>query len=154
MEQFKNSFFVDGSDNFITPSIGISIFPKDGEDVSTLIKHADTAMYYVKARGKSDYQLFTSEMQQHFYRKMMIEKQLRTALNHKEFELFYQPIIDLKTNEIVGMEALIRWNNEILGTVTPNEFISIAEETGLIIPIGQWVLNTAIEQNARWQREG
>ena len=93
-------------------------------------------------------------MQQHFYRKMMIEKQLRTALDNEEFELYYQPIMDLKTNEIVGMESLIRWNNKILGQVAPDEFISIAEETGMIIPIGQWVLNTAIEQNARWQKAG
>ena len=92
-------------------------------------------------------------MQQHVYRKMMIEKQLRTALDNEEFELYYQPIMDLKTNEIMGMEALIRWHNNILGQVAPDEFISVAEETGLIIPIGQWVLNTAIEQNARWQKE-
>ena len=154
LEQFKNGFLIDGSEYFITPSIGISIFPNDGDDANTLIKHADTAMYYVKERGKNNYQLFTSEMHQHFYRKMMIEKQLRTALDNEEFELYYQPIMDLKTNEIIGMEALIRWNNEILGQVPPDEFISIAEETGMIIPIGHWVLNTALEQNARWQKAG
>ena len=151
---FRNSFLVDGSDYFITPSIGISIFPNDGDDVNTLIKNADTAMYYVKERGKNNFQLFTSEMHQEFYRKMMIEKQLRTALDNEEFELYYQPIMDLKTNEIVGMESLIRWNNETLGQVTPDEFISIAEETGMIIPIGHWVLNTALEQNTRWKKEG
>ena len=111
-------------------------------------------MYYVKERGKNNFQLFTSEMHQEFYRKMMIEKQLRTALDNEEFELYYQPIMDLKTNEIVGMESLIRWNNETLGQVTPDEFISIAEETGMIIPIGHWVLNTALEQNTRWKKEG
>ncbi|MET3655516.1 sensor domain-containing protein [Sporosarcina psychrophila] len=151
---FRNSFLIDGSDYFITPSIGISIFPNDGDDANTLIKHADTAMYYVKERGKNNFQLFNSEMHQEFYRKMMIEKQLRTALDNEEFELYYQPIIDLKTNEIVGMESLIRWNNETLGQVPPDEFISIAEETGMIIPIGHWVLNTALEQNIRWQKEG
>ena len=145
---------VDGSDYFITPSIGISIFPNHGDDANTLIKHADTAMYYVKERGKNNFQLFTSEMHQEFYRKMMIEKQLRTALDNEEFELYYQPIMDLKTNEIVGMEALIRWNNETLGQVPPDEFISIAEETGMIIPIGHWVLKTALEQNTRWQKAG
>ena len=153
MEEFRNSFLIDGSDYFITPSIGISIFPNDGDDANTLIKHADTAMYYVKDRGKNNFQLFTSEMHQEFYRKMMIEKQLRTALDNEEFELYYQPIMDLKTNEIIGMESLIRWNNETLGQVSPDEFISIAEETGMIIPIGHWVLNTALEQNARWQKE-
>ena len=151
--EFRNSFSIDGSDYFITPSIGISIFPNDGVDANTLIKHADTAMYYVKERGKNNFQLFTSDMHQEFYRKMMIEKQLRTALDNEEFELYYQPIMDLKTNEIVGMESLIRWTNETLGQVPPDEFISIAEETGMIIPIGHWVLNTALEQNVRWQKE-
>jgi len=154
LEEFKTSFLIDGSDYFITPSIGISVFPNDGDDANTLIKHADTAMYYVKDRGKNNYQLFTSDMHQVFYRKMMIEKQLRTALDNEEFELYYQPIMDLKTNEIVGMESLIRWNNETLGQVPPDEFISIAEETGMIIPIGHWVLKTALEQNIRWQKEG
>ncbi|SER70374.1 EAL domain-containing protein [Psychrobacillus sp. OK032] len=154
LEQFKNGFWIDGNDYVITPSIGISVFPNDGDDANTLIKHADTAMYYVKDRGKNNFQLFTSEMHQEFYRKMMIEKQLRTALDNDEFELYYQPIMDLKTNEIVGMESLIRWHNEILGQVAPDEFISIAEETGMIIPIGHWVLNTALEQNIRWQKAG
>jgi len=153
LAQFISGFWIDGSEYFITPSIGISTFPNDGYDANTLIKHADTAMYYVKERGKNNYQLFTSEMQQHFYRKMMIEKQLRTALDNDEFELYYQPIIDVRTNEIIGMESLIRWNNAVLGQVTPDEFISIMEETGMIIPIGKWVLNTAITQTARWHNE-
>lgn len=152
LEQFESGFSVDGSEYFITPSIGISLFPKDGMDANTLIKHADTAMYYVKETGKNNYQLFTSEMQQSCYRKMMIDKQLRTALENEELELYYQPMIDLKTNEMVGMEALLRWNNEILGSVAPDEFITIAEETGMIIPIGLWVLETALEQSARWQK--
>ena len=154
LEEFKKVFLIDGGEYIITPSIGISIFPNDGDDANTLIKHADTAMYYVKERGKNNYQLFTSEMQHIFYRKMMIEKQLRTAIEDDEFELYYQPIIDLKTNKLIGMESLIRWNNKILGRVSPDELISIAEETGMIIPIGQWVLNTAIKQNAHWQKEG
>ena len=154
LEQFKAGFIIDGSEYFITPSIGISIFPNDGEDANTLIKHADTAMYYVKERGKNNHQLFTSEMQKNFYRKMMIEKQLRTALDHNEFELHYQPIIDLKTKEIIAMESLLRWNNQTLGKVPADELISVAEETGMIIPIGQWVLNTAIQQHAKWLNEG
>ncbi|MFJ7665764.1 EAL domain-containing protein [Lysinibacillus sp. NPDC097195] len=153
LAQFITGFWIAGSEFFITPSIGISTFPNDGYDANTLIKHADTAMYYVKERGKNNYQLFTSEMQQHFYRKMMIEKQLRTALDNEEFELYYQPIMDVKTNNIIGMESLIRWNNEVLGHVTPDEFISIMEETGLIIPIGKWILNTAIAQTASWHKE-
>ena len=154
LKQFKTGFVIDGSEYFITPSIGISIFPNDGDDANTLIKHADTAMYYVKERGKNNHQLFTAEMQKNFYRKMMIEKQLRTALDHNEFELHYQPIIDLKTNEIIAMESLLRWHNPVLGQVPPDELISVAEETGMIIPIGQWVLHTALQQNIKWQNEG
>ena len=93
-------------------------------------------------------------MQHHFYRKMMIEKQLRKALEKDEFELYFQPIMNLKTNEIVAVESLLRWNNETLGQVPPDDFIPIAEETGMIIPIGKWVLETAIEQNVRWQKAG
>lgn len=154
LKQFESGFEIDCSEYFITPSIGISIFPTDGNDANTLIKHADTAMYYVKEKGKNNHQLFTSEMQQTFYRKMMIEKQLRTALSNGEFELYYQPIIDLKTNEIFAMESLLRWNNKLLGQVSPDEFIPVAEETGMILPIGQWVLNTAIQQNVKWKNEG
>ena len=154
LEVFKSGFVVEENEFFVTPSIGISIFPKDGEDAKTLIKHADTAMYFVKDKGKNNYKLFTKEMQYHFYRNMMIETQLRTALEQEEFELHYQPIMDLKTNEIIAVEALLRWENKTLGRVSPDEFISVAEETGMIIPIGKWVLQRAIDQNIRWQKAG
>ncbi|SOC39960.1 putative bifunctional diguanylate cyclase/phosphodiesterase [Ureibacillus acetophenoni] len=153
IDVFKNGIIVDGSEYFTTPSIGISIYPDHGNDANLLIKHADTAMYYVKAKGKNNYHLFTSEMQQHVFRKMMIEKQLRTAIESDEFELYYQPIIDLKTNEIIGMESLIRWDNKVLGRVTPDELISVAEDTGIIIPLGQWILKTALKQTAEWQKQ-
>ena len=154
LDHFKTGFMIEGNEYFVTPSIGISLFPKDGDDAKTLIKHADTAMYYVKDRSKNNFKLFTKEMQHHFYRKMMIEKQLRKALEKDEFELYYQPIMNLKTNEIVAVESLLRWNNETLGQVPPDDFIPIAEETGMIIPIGKWVLETAIDQNIRWQKAG
>ncbi|WP_052129974.1 putative bifunctional diguanylate cyclase/phosphodiesterase [Ureibacillus sinduriensis] len=154
LAQFKTGFMIVGSEYFITPSIGISIYPQDGVDANTLIKHADTAMYYVKEKGKNNYQLFTAEMQKNFYRKMMIESQLRTALDNKELELYYQPIIDLKSKNIVAVESLLRWNNETVGPVSPDEFIPVAEETGMILPIGHWVLQTAIQQNAKWLSEG
>ena len=134
--------------------LGLAFFQMMADDAKTLIKHADTAMYDVKDKGKNNFKLFTKEMQHHFYRKMMIEKQLRKALERDEFELYYQPIMNLKTNEIVAVESLLRWNNATLGQVPPDEFISIAEETGMIIPIGNWVLETAIDQNARWQKAG
>ncbi|WP_394232304.1 putative bifunctional diguanylate cyclase/phosphodiesterase [Niallia oryzisoli] len=154
LDSFKNGFTIEGSDYYVTPSIGISLFPKDGDDAKTLIKHADTAMYYVKEKGKNNYQLFTEEMHYHFYRKMIIEKQLRTALEKGEFQLHYQPIVDLTSNEIIAVESLLRWNNEYLGQTPPDEFISVAEETGMIMLIGKWVLKTALEQNFRWQKKG
>ena len=154
LDHFKTGFVIEGNEYFVTPSIGISLFPKDGDDAKTLIKHADTAMYDVKDKGKNNFKLFTKEMQHHFYRKMMIEKQLRKALERDEFELYFQPIMNLKTNEIVAVESLLRWNNATLGQVPPDDFIPIAEETGMIIPIGKWVLETAIDQNVRWQKAG
>ncbi len=154
LEQFSDEFLISEQEFYITPSIGISMYPEDGEDAKTLMKNADTAMYYVKDREKNSFQLFTDDMNQQFYRKMVIEKELRTALEKEEFRLVYQPFLDVKTETICGMEALIRWESKALGSVSPSEFISIAEETGLIIPIGEWVLNTALEQKNRWQKSG
>ena len=154
LEQFSDEFLISEQEFYITPSIGISMYPEDGEDAKTLMKNADTAMYYVKDREKNSFQLFTDDMNQQFYRKMVIEKKLRTALEKEEFRLVYQPFLDVKTETICGMEALIRWESKSLGSVSPSEFISIAEETGLIIPIGEWVLNTALEQKNRWQKSG
>ena len=154
LDHFKTGFVIEGNEYFVTPSIGISLFPKDGDDAKTLIKHADTAMYYVKDKGKNNFKLFTKEMQHHFYRKMMIEKQLRKALERDEFELYFQPIMNLKTNEIVAVESLLRWNNETLGQVPPDDFIPIAEETGMIIPIGKWVLETATRSKCSLAKGG
>ncbi|WP_335872515.1 EAL domain-containing protein [Bacillus sp. 2205SS5-2] len=154
LEQFDGGFLIHEQEFYITPSIGISVYPEDGDDAKTLMKNADTAMYYVKEREKNSFQLFTKEMNDHFYRKMLIEKELRMALEREEFELHYQPLVNMKAGEITGMEALIRWENAELGNVSPAEFIPVAEETGLIISIGEWVLKTACEQNDRWQKAG
>ncbi len=152
--EFQKGFSVQEKEFHISPSIGISVYPYDGYDAKSLMKNADTAMYYVKEREKNNFRLFTQEMNHHFYRKMVIEKELRTALHYHEFELHYQPILDVKSEMICGMEALIRWRNETLGNVSPGEFIQIAEETGLIIPIGEWVLKRACEQAYEWQQAG
>lgn len=154
LNQFKKGFMLGEHVYFITPSIGISIYPDDGSDAKTLVKNADTAMYYVKERAKNGYRLFSQEMNHHFYRKMIIEKELRSALDKEEFHLQYQPLMNVKSETICGMEALLRWNNKTLGEVSPVEFIQVAEETGLIIPIGEWVLKTACDQNYRWQQSG
>ncbi|MFD2803397.1 EAL domain-containing protein [Litchfieldia salsa] len=154
LQEFKKGFSFGEMEYYITPSIGVSLYPEDGRDAKTLMKNADTAMYYIKEREKNNFKLFTEDMNYHFYRKMMIEKELREAVERNEFELYYQPLADIDTGLVSGMEALLRWKNKTLGVVSPAEFIPIAEETGLIIPIGEWVLKSACEQAFNWQQMG
>ncbi|MCX7027846.1 MAG: EAL domain-containing protein [Spirochaetes bacterium] len=138
----------------VTASLGISIFPKDGEDEQSLMKNADTAMYFAKEEGKNNYQFYSKNIKTLSIEHMAIETNLRLALERNEFSLHYQAKFDFKTNVISGVEALLRWQNPELGTVTPTQFIPIAEETGLIIPIGKWVLKTVCAQNVAWQKQG
>lgn len=138
----------------ITSSIGLTMFPKDGIDSVTLLKNVDTAMYSAKSIGKNNYQMFVKEMNLKMLEKSKLEKSLRKALEKNEFVVYYQPQINIITGEVVGMEALVRWNNPILGMVSPMDFIPLAEETGLIIPIGEFVLRTACRKNKEWQDKG
>ncbi|MEN6420736.1 MAG: EAL domain-containing protein, partial [Smithella sp.] len=143
-----------GEECRVTASIGISIYPKDGEDEQSLMKNADVAMYFAKEEGKNIFQFYSKNIQSIANEKMSIETNLRRALERNEFFLNYQAKLDLKTGKITGVEALLRWQNPYLGSVTPLQFIPVAEETGLIIPIGRWVLKTACAQNAAWQKQG
>jgi len=138
----------------ITTSIGISIFPKDAEDEQSLMKNADIAMYFAKEEGKNNFQFYSMDIQSKSLERLSIETHLRFALQRNELSLHYQAKVDFKTNAITGVEALLRWNNPALGSVTPVQFIPVAEETGLITPIGRWVMRTACAQNVAWQREG
>jgi len=143
-----------GQESRITASIGICMYPKDAEDEQTLMKNADIAMYLAKEEGKNNYQFYSEDIQSKSLERLSIETNLRFALERNELSLYYQAKVDFKTNAITGVEALLRWQNPYLGSVTPTQFIPVAEETGLIIPIGKWVLKTACTQNVAWQRDG
>lgn len=138
----------------VTPSIGISIFPDHGDSFDMLVKNADLAMYLAKSLGKNNYQIYTDDLHEKSQHEFEMEANLRKALERKEFILFYQPQMNLETNEVIGAEALIRWNHPEIGMIAPADFIPIAEETGLIIPIGEWALRTACMQNKKWQDDG
>lgn len=137
-----------------TASIGIAIYPDDGEDVEALIKHADIAMYKAKERGRNTYEFYSHEMNEGTLRKLTMENHLRHALEHDELRLVYQPRVNLRERKIAGLEALLRWDSAALGTVMPKDFIPLAEETGLIVPIGAWVLETACAQAEAWRAAG
>lgn len=154
IKSLEEPFHIEKYELFITASIGISIFPKDGEDSETLMKHADSAIYKAKAKGKNTYQIFTSSMNTEAFKIFTLENDLRKALELNQLELYYQPQIFACTNEIIGAEALIRWNHPEWGIVSPGEFIPIAEETGMINEIGKWVKETACVQNKEWQNAG
>jgi diguanylate cyclase (GGDEF)-like protein len=135
-------------------SIGISIFPDDAEDSHELMKNADTAMYHAKEQGRNNFQFFSPEMNLRAVERHQLETELRLALEADQFVLHYQPQMDIGTGKLVGIEALIRWQHPQRGLVPPNSFIPVAEESGLIEPIGKWALRTACEQNQRWQTAG
>ncbi|HSM28777.1 MAG TPA: EAL domain-containing protein [Thioalkalivibrio sp.] len=145
---------LEGQEFHITSSIGISTFPEDGEDADILLRNADAAMYHAKRLGKNGFQFFSQGLNDAIVERVNLEAKLRPALDRGEFMLYYQPQVSLETGEILGLEALLRWNQPELGMVSPDRFIPLAEENGLIVPIGLWVLNTVCAQIADWRERG
>jgi EAL domain-containing protein (putative c-di-GMP-specific phosphodiesterase class I) len=138
----------------VTPSIGISVYPYHGKEARALIVSADAAMYNAKKAGRNNFQFYSKETANFFPRRLELENDLRRALTRNEFELHYQPRVNIDTGETVGMEALLRWRHPRNGLVAPADFIPLAEETGLIIPIGTWAMEEACRQNKAWQDKG
>ncbi|HDZ39324.1 MAG TPA: EAL domain-containing protein, partial [Marinobacter sp.] len=149
---FRDPFRIDGRELILTLSIGIAIYPENGSNASDLLRNADTAMYQAKSLGRNTYSFFTKEMNETMLRRFEIEGQLHSALERNEFEVYYQPKFNVKNGSIVGAEALIRWHSPILDNVTPDEFIPIAEHTGLIVPIGKFVIKKSLQVLKEWRK--
>lgn len=154
MTAFAEPFHIEEHELFVTASIGIAVSPTDGQDAETLLNHAEMAMYQAKQRGRKTYEFFSGEMNAHALERLTLENQLRRAVERNEFVLYYQPKVSIDSGRIIGAEALVRWKHPELGIVSPAKFIPIAEETGLIVEIGQWVLRSACAQVQAWAKLG
>ena len=153
LEKMRNPFVIDGNEYHLGTSIGISVFPHDGNDTATLMRCADSAMYHAKESGRNNYQFFTTELNVRAQHRYALETNLRRALTEQEFLVYYQPKICLQTSRIVGAEALVRWQMPGMGLIPPTEFIPISEEIGLILPLGRWVLEQVCQQTSAWRAE-
>ncbi|MES9825887.1 MAG: EAL domain-containing protein [Candidatus Thiodiazotropha endolucinida] len=151
ISQFRHPFSLDERELVVTTSIGIAVYPSDGITPTELLRNADTAMYHSKEQGRNTFNFFTAEMNLNVSRMLEVEEQLHGAQERHEFSVVYQPVVELQSNRVVAAEALLRWNNPVLGTVSPDEFIPIAEQTGVILGIGRYVLQQAVENALRWR---
>lgn len=151
LDQFRYPFKIDGRELVLTTSIGIACYPDDGASASDLLRRADTAMYHSKEQGRNNYHFFTEQMNKDVARRLLLEEKMHGALTRGEFSLRFQPLIDLSTLQVIGAEALLRWENATLGFISPDEFIPVSEQTGHIVQIGEFVLREALQKLAHWQ---
>jgi EAL domain-containing protein (putative c-di-GMP-specific phosphodiesterase class I) len=151
LDALSTPFALDGRELFLGASIGITGYPEDGDDSDVLLRNADAAMYQAKEAGRNTYRFFTPEMNIQLLKRLEMESHLRYAVNKKELSLHFQPQVDIKSGELVGAEALLRWHNPELGHIAPDDFIPLAEETGLINDIGEWVMMQACQAARTWQ---
>ena len=154
LEAISEPFCVDGNELFLTPSVGITLYPFADDSIDTLIKNAKVAMHQARNAGRNTYRLYCPTMSRKSTTLFSMERALRKALEREEFELHYQPLMQLQTGKILGVEALVRWRSPELGLIPPLDFIPLLEETGLIMPVGQWILESACQQGVKWQQQG
>jgi diguanylate cyclase (GGDEF)-like protein/PAS domain S-box-containing protein len=153
-ESLSSPIVIDGRSLITTVSIGVSLYPRDGTDMGELLRHSDTAMYQAKERGRNNWQVFSPHMDRRLKQRIAIETHLRLALETNQLDVHYQPIVDIRSNQVVALEALLRWNHPSHGFISPSRFISIAEESGLIVPIGEFVMERVLTDVTQWRKDG